>query len=117
MIEYAKRIGKKVLSAIALGLTIIGGYFLLVRPDGSVVFCDPQGECVEFTQQEYLAERGRLIGKARLNQPLEYEEYQLLVKIYDHEIKQKGGLQITNFNLSDNKGLTNIERLNQALGL
>jgi len=117
MFEYAKKLGKRVISAILLGITLVGSYLLLVRLDGSVVFCNPQGECIEFTPQEYLAERSRLWAKVKANQPLEWEEYQLYVRMYDHEIRKAGGVQFQNLDLKDNKGRANLDKLDQALGL
>src|SRR3990167_8252929 len=68
-----------------------------------VTLCPPKG-CQTFQYDpEYLQERGRLIGKVESGQELTYDEYLLLISIYNYEAQVRGGLKLTDVNL-DGRG-------------
>ena len=77
-----------------------------------VTLCPPKG-CQTFQYDpEYLQERGRLIGKVESGQELTYDEYLLLISIYNYEAQVRGGLTLTDVDL-DGRGF--IDKLNAAI--
>ena len=77
-----------------------------------VTLCPPKG-CQTFQYDpEYLQERGRLIGKVESGQPLTYDEYQILISIYNYESRVRGRLTLTDVNL-DGRGF--IDKLNAVI--
>ena len=85
----------------------------LGAPVNEVTLCPPKGCKIFEYDPEYLAESGRLIGKVNANEPLEYDEFQLLVEMYDYEAKKRGGLVLSGVNLQDGRGF--IGKLNQEI--
>lgn len=117
MIEYAKKLGKNIWLAASIGVIVAGGFLIQFNEDGTVTFCDPQGDCVVFTDKEYKDEFKRLRDLVNTNNPLSYEEYELFVRMYDKEIKRAGGINIFDVNLAKRNGTENISKMEVRLGL
>ena len=104
----------KEIKTTLLTLSVIGGVFLLQY----LFFSMPKEVEVPLgfadADAGYLAERGRLIGKVNSDQPLTYDEYVLLIQMYDYEAKTRGRLILTNANLRKG-GSELLKQINQVI--
>lgn len=83
----------KFIAGITTGAMVIITIILL--PSGEIEFCD-NNSCIKFTQQEYEITKNDLMVKIDSGKAINWNEYQLYIKIIDFEIKKKGGVVLQN---------------------
>lgn len=77
----------RIIAGIAIGSVVVLSIVFL--PSGKVEICTQQS-CQTFTKADYTILKKTLIEKAENRIPLSFEEFKLLAKIYDYEIKKSG---------------------------
>lgn len=71
--------------------SVIGVQFLPTK----IMLCDPKGYCRDLDPVEYRALKDDLRQKYAENATSTFEEYQTFISVLDHEVKAKGGLNIS----------------------
>jgi phenolic acid decarboxylase len=97
---------------VAAGTIAIISIVLLAN--GMVRICwveNGNNVCRNFTRNEYQNIKLTLIEKVEKNEPLTIQEYQLLMRIYDFEVKNKRGLSFYGIESSDDI----LKALNKAI--
>lgn len=78
--------------AATIAATAYGSVFSL---NSGVRICDAQNNCTQYTAQEYENVKDFLGEKIKNGNVLSWDEYQTMIKIVDHEIKENGGLTVS----------------------
>ena len=80
-----------------IGTAIVGGGLAVsTLKDTNVQVCTEKG-CNTYTKDEYKQAKTFLADKYLNGTEMTYDEYQAFVGLLNHEIKQKGKLEIANF--------------------
>jgi hypothetical protein len=84
---------KKILVGLAAGTIAVTTIASL--PAGKVQICTAQ-QCYILTATEYRNLKIALLEKAESRTPMSWEEFNILTKIYDYEIKKNGSIPLLN---------------------